>query len=478
MTQQTSRPNVIFVFADEWRAQATGYAGDNNCETPVMDELSRNSLNLTHAVSGCSVCCPYRGSLLTGQYPLTHGIFINDVELSPKSTSIADAFKAGGYDTSYIGKWHVYGSPQGKNERRAHHVPRSHQMGFDEWRGFECSHNHLNSGYFYNDDPTLQMWGDYDAFAQTREAVRQLKSRDADGAPLMQILSWGPPHFPLNNAPEAYRKRYEDRIIELRDNVPEHLRDEAQQHLRGYYAHIAALDHAIDMLLQGIAEAGMADNTILVITSDHGDMRSSQALQTKCFPFDESIRVPFLIRGPGIHAGELTIPIDAPDIMPSLLGLCGLNIPDSVEGRDWSPEILGQVPANPDDAAFLNMSAEFTELQFNDMRPYRGLRNHRYTYVRNTDGPWLLFDNEVDPYQKNNIINDPAHAALQDQLEKQLQHVLHQRGDEFLDSATYFERAGYTHYRETQCEPRQIWRDPWKTDGPIIPEGAPPYIIA
>ena len=128
------------------------------------------------------------------------------------------------------------------------------------------------------------MWGDYDAFAQTREAVRQLKERQTGQAPLLQILSWGPPHFPLNNAPEEYRQRYENRIIELRDNVPENLREEAQEHLRGYYAHIAALDHAIDMLLQGIDDAGMRDNTILVITSDHGDMRSSQALQTKCFP--------------------------------------------------------------------------------------------------------------------------------------------------------------------------------------------------
>ena len=170
--------------------------------------------------------------------------------------------------------------------------------------------------------------------------------------------------------------------------------------------------------------------------------------------------MPFLIRGPNIASGELSIPIDAPDIMPSLLGLCGLNIPATVEGRDWSPEILGQAPANPDDAAFLNMSAEFTELQFNDMRPYRGLRNQRYTYVRSTDGPWLLYDNDTDPYQKNNLINQPEYAALQDQLEAQLQVMLAQRGDAFLDSATYLERAGYTHYRETQCEPRQHWRDP------------------
>lgn len=470
-------PHVIFVFADEWRAQATGYAGDPNCQTPVMDALASHSLNLTHAVSGCSVCCPYRGSLLTGQYPLTHGVFINDVELNPHSVSIARAFKAGGYHTSYIGKWHVYGSPEGKNERRAKPVPRSHQMGFDEWRGFECTHNHLDSGYFHNEDPTLYRWGDYDAFAQTREAVRQLKERKPGDAPLLQMLSWGPPHFPLNNAPEAYRQRYRDRDIVLRDNVPKPLHAEATEHLRGYYAHIAALDHALEILLDGIREAGMEENTILVVTSDHGDMRSSQALQTKCFPFDESIRVPFLIRGPGITPGRCPVPIDAPDIMPTLLSLCGLEIPETVEGRDWSPEILGAREANAEDAAFLNMAVAFTELQFNDMRAYRGLRNRRYTYVRNLDGPWLLYDNETDPYQMNNLIGRPESAALQARLEAKLREMLHQRGDDFLPGEVYLEQAGLSHYREVNCEVRQHWRDPWVGGGPI-PVPGQRYVIA
>ena len=93
----TKPPNIVFVFADEWRAQATGYSGDPNCETPVLDDLASHSINVTHAVSGCSVCCPYRASLLTGQYPLTHGVYINDVELSPDCISIARVFADGAW---------------------------------------------------------------------------------------------------------------------------------------------------------------------------------------------------------------------------------------------------------------------------------------------------------------------------------------------------------------------------------------------
>ena len=103
--------------------------------------------------------------------------------------------------------------------------------------------------------------------------------------------------------------------------------------------------------------------------------------------------------------------MDAPDIMPTLLGMCGLDIPDTVEGRNWTAEIQGDKEANPEDAAFLNMAAEFTELPVNDMRAYEGVTN--YTYVRNTDGPWLMYDNDVDPYKMNNLINKPEHADLQ-----------------------------------------------------------------
>jgi len=477
MHKQT-RPNVVFVFADEWRAQATGYNGDPNCATPTLDKLASQSLSITHAVSGCPVCCPYRASFLTGQYPLTNGVFINDVELDPSCTSIARAFKAGGYQTSYIGKWHLHGSPEGRNERRSSPVPRSHQMGFDQWRGYECSHNHLSSGYYHNEDPQLHPWEDYDAFAQSREAARQLEEHRKTDSPLFLVMSWGPPHFPLDNAPELYRRKYREKEIHLRKNVPPELERQATEHLRGYYAHIAALDHALEILLKGIEDAGMLDNTLLVVTSDHGDMRSSQALQTKCFPFDESIRVPFLVRGPQINPGELAAPLDAPDIMPTLLGLCGLEIPASVEGRDWSPEILGRRDSRDDDAALLSMPVDFTELQFNAMSAYRGLRSKRYTYVRNLEGPWLLYDNEADPFQMDNLVNRPPFRDLQVSLDKQLSEMLLQRQDEFLPAESYLRQAGLCHYKEVQCNVRQYWRDPWRDGGPIPAPGAPPYAIA
>ena len=105
----TKKPNIVLVFGDQWRAQAFGYAGDNNVKTPHLDALAKQSLNFKNAVSCCPVCCPARASLLTGQLPLTHGVFVNDVSLGTDATSMAQAFAQGGYDTAYIGKWHVDG---------------------------------------------------------------------------------------------------------------------------------------------------------------------------------------------------------------------------------------------------------------------------------------------------------------------------------------------------------------------------------
>src|SRR5207244_3648615 len=179
----------------------------------------------------------------------------------------------------------------------------------------------------------------YDAIAQTADAAsfieRQARTRD----PFCLVLSLGPPHFPLGTAPERYQEMYRDREIRLRPNVPADKRQQAIANLRGYYAHMAALDDCFDRLLTTLDRAGIAEDTIVVFTSDHGDMMLSQGLTTKLYPWDESIRVPFLLRYPrkfGRRARRIQTPLNSPDIMPTLLALCGLAIPDSVEGSDLS----------------------------------------------------------------------------------------------------------------------------------------------
>jgi len=427
-------PNVIFVFGDQWRMQATGYSGNQNVKTPNLDILAAESINFTHALAGSPVCSPYRASLLTGQRPLTHGVFVNDVYLQPRSTTIAEEFSSSGYDTAYIGKWHIDG------HGRSNYIPPDRRKGFDYWKVLECTHDYNNSPYYAGDTEEKKYWDGYDAIAQTRDAERYIRSHSKNNKPFLLMLSWGPPHAPYETAPEEFKKLYKPEDIILRPNVPENISVEAREWLAGYYAHCSALDSCVGDLQKTIRESGIEKNTIFVFTSDHGDMLGSQNHTKKQRPWDESIRVPFLIKYPDLpewRSRETDALIDAQDIMPTLLGLCGITIPDSVEGTDFSEHVRGE--NNPaDDAALISCPHPFGQwLRLNGGREYRGLRTKRYTYCRDLNGPWLLYDNERDPYQLNNLVNNPEHNKLLTSLDNLLSKKLEETDDEFLPGMNY-----------------------------------------
>ena len=443
------RPNGVFGFGDQWRAQATGYAGDPNAITPNLDKLVGASVHMTTTVSCCPVCTPYRASLLTGQYPLTTGLFLNDLHLEDKAVSLAEALATAGYDTAYIGKWHLDG------RGRSAFIPRQSRQGFDYWKVLECTHRYNQSTYFADADERLE-WEGYDAIAQTRDAQQYIAAHARDDKPFLLMLSWGPPHNPYPTAPEKYRKMFPDaEKIKLRPNVPEKSAARAREDLQGYYAHCAALDDCVGELLATLDECGIADDTIFVFTSDHGDMLGSQGQQRKQRPWDESILVPFLLRYPagcGRQGRQIDMPFNAPDIMPTLLGLAGVEIPDTVEGRDYSAVLAGRSPAPAEtDAALICCVSPFGEYtRARGGREYRGIRTRRHTYVRTLEGPWLLYDNEADPHQQKNLAGKPEAAEVQKALDQRLTEMLAERKDEFRDGWHYIKKHGYqTHKNGT-----------------------------
>ena len=449
------RPNVIFIIADQWRFDACGYAGNADVKTPNLDRLAAQGVNFVHAVSGLPVCSPMRASFLTGQRPLTHGVFLNDVPLNPNANTIAKVLARAGYDTGFIGKWHVNG------DGRSAFIPRERRQGFDYWKVLECTHDYNHSAY-YADDADKKVWDGYDAFAQTRDAQEYIRSHARakmqaasqspslraaghKSKPFFLVLSWGPPHEPYFTAPEKYRAMYNPNDISLRPNVPERAASQARTELAGYYAHCTALDDCVGELMKTLSENGLADDTIVVFTSDHGDMLGSQGMHKKQKPYDESTRVPLLFRWPKeLKAGEtLDSPINSEDLMPTLLGLCGVSVPRSVEGLDFSGYMRGG-KAPGDGAAFLSSVAPFADWdKKRGGREYRGVRTARYTYVRDRNGPWLLFDNEADVFQTNNLANSPSHAKEQKMLDRILNRKLRRQHDKFLSSDDYIRQWGY-----------------------------------
>ena len=437
--KRVGKPNIVFVITDQWRAQATGYGGDPNVKTPNLDVLASRSINFENAVSVCPVCTPFRASLMTGRYPLSTGMFMNDLYLPSEELCMAEIFKRAGYQTAYIGKWHLDG------HGRDVFIPRDRRQGFDYWKAMECTHEYNESYYYAGDDPTKRKWKGYDAYPQTEDAREYIREHAKGDKPFLLVMSYGGPHFPHHYAPEELKQLYPVDTIKLRPNVPEEMKDLARKEAQGYYAHCTALDGCVGDLYKTLEETGTAENTIFVFASDHGEMLGSQGQppKRKQRPWEESIRVPFLLCYPAVngHTGRpVKAPINTPDILPTLLSLAGIEIPETIEGEDLSRFILNKKLDKDRAALFMNVSP----FDFPDRQAFRGIRTSRYTYVRNSDGPWLLYDNQIDPYQMHNLVGVAEHVGLQKKLEDKLQSKLQETGDEFHPKEHYLKDWGYS----------------------------------
>jgi len=308
----------------------------------------------------------------------------------------------------------------------------------------ECTHAYNNS-FYYGDTPEKLKWEGYDAIAQTKDAQDYLRARKENKNPFVFVLAWGPPHSPYTSAPKKYHAMYNSKKLTLRGNVPKELEADTRRDLAGYYAHCTALDDCVGDLMQTLRETGLDKNTIVIFTSDHGDMLGSQGYEKKQKPWDESIRVPLLFRWSAEFpkAKTLDAVFSSEDFMPTILGLCGVKIPKTVEGIDYSNYMRGG--KNPSDgAALISSVSPFGEWEAREGgKEYRGIRTERYTYVRDLNGPWLLFDNEKDPLQLKNLVGAPEQKNLQQKLDAQLQRKLRDAHDEFLPGAAYVKKWGY-----------------------------------
>lgn len=443
------KPNVLYILVDQWRAQATGYAGDVNAITPNLNKLASESVNVRNAISGMPVCTPYRASLMTGQYPQTNGIFMNDVLLDTNSTTIAKVFKNANYQTGFVGKWHLDG--HGRNT----YIPPTRHQGFKYWKTLECTHDYNNSAYYDGSSSEKKFWNGYDALEQTKDVLRFLDQNSNQEKPFFLMLSIGSPHDPYQTAPAEFKALYKDKEIAINPNVPLEKRKKVREDLRGYYAHISAIDHGIGQLWDKLKELNIDKNTIIVFTADHGDLLGAHGAWNKQQPYQESIKIPFLIHYPdafGTKPKTSDILLNSPDIMPTLLGLAQLSIPSTVEGINYAEVIKGNAKSKTKYALISCIQPFGQWSRKRGGKEYRGVTNAKFTYARDLNGPWLLFDNEKDPFQLNNLVNQTDYTRLQKKMEKALQIELAKRNDEFLPGMKYIEKWNY-YVDETETIP-------------------------
>ena len=367
-----TQPNLIYVFADQLRYQSLGYAGDVRARTPHIDRLAADSMNFANCVSGSPMCAPYRASLCTGNYSSSTGMVINELRINPDQRCFGHVLHAGGYDTYYIGKWHLWANQLGNHDDLGNsYTPRGpHRLGFDGyWASYGFHHTYWDQ-YYHEESPERITIDGYEPDGQTDLAIEKLGEAAARDKPFALFLSLGTTHAPWDrgNVPAEYLALFDDVEFALQPNyrpyndpyadawarLSQDERGELTEWMRVYYAMTANLDWNIGRLLEAIAGLGLAENTIFVFTSDHGEMFGAQGRRAKNIFYDEAVRVPFLIRWPGVIAPGAVADacLNTPDIIPTLLSALGLPIPAEAEGFDFSPLLRGQ-PIDEPSAAFM-----------------------------------------------------------------------------------------------------------------------------
>jgi len=433
----TNKPNLLFVFADQLRASSLPVYGEKQIETPNINRLTQEGVTFTNSISTCPVCTPYRAMLLTGRHPQTTGHVINFMRTRHDEISIGDAFSHAGYRTAWVGKWHLHtgsfpqiGGPD--------YVPEGRdRLGFQHWRGYNFHIDYFN-GSVNLDGWRYEKWQGYETNALNRYAMEFMDNVGEE--PFCLFVSPHQPHStPYEYAPQKYYDRLPKQLT-LPDNVAEAQLEKSLQTYRDYLAMTLAIDDMVGELMDYLDRAGLADNTLLIFTSDHGTQMGAHGWHPfqKKVPYEDSLLIPMIVRWPGIFDGGRTCDVlTAPvDIFPSLCSLCDVPIPRTVEGYDLSAAWRGEENAVEQDAVLtMNFTAAYDYLVNGE--EWRGVRSKDYSYAKWLSGQTELFDLGNDPLQMNNLAGNPESVDLQEAMERKLEELMDKRNDTLIPCTDY-----------------------------------------
>ncbi|MBW8040949.1 MAG: sulfatase [Planctomycetes bacterium] len=437
ISTRLKRPNLLFVYADQMREMAMSCSGNPNLSTPNMDRLAAEGVRFSRMYTPSPLCSPARSSLMTGLYPHNAGVSNNNMRLRDDVRCIAEITSAAGYKTGHIGKWHLYGNFSPGRLAEYAFVPPEHHRGFQYWAGFEHGHKYFQSRYYTDSDTPIQLPpGAYEPDVQTDLAIKFIENNAA--VPWHLDLSWGPPHFPLEQVKPEDLARHKPENIELRLNVPTRFHQQARRDLCYYYAMIENLDWNLGRLLNTLDKLGLSQDVIVVFMADHGDMMLSHGQHYKRRPQEESSRVPFIIRYPGtIGGGRICEDMSSlVDVVPTIVELMKLDVSefDGVSLAAWLQE-RNRYPRHK--CIFM----ECPKLGCRDYdpglfakSPWRAVRTdtHKAAFLK-TDQSHAklvqLFDLSADPFEMKNLAESPRHRRISRQLAQHLTDWIRRTSD-------------------------------------------------
>ena len=445
-------PNVIVFFTDQQRWDCSGLHGNPLNLTPNFDRMASHGTHVSNSFTCQPVCGPARACLQTGKYAGNAGVHRNWIPLGQNETTLANCFGSDGYQTGYIGKWHL-----GPSDVHGV-VTEEYRGGYDYWLGGNCLElvsDVYDTVVFDNDNKPVKLPG-YRTDALTDAGIRYVDAHK--DKPFFLFLSLVEPHFQNHiddyPPPDGYRERYTGKWTP--PDLAE-LGGSANQHLGGYWGMVKRIDEALGRLLDALKSMNLLDNTIVLFTSDHGCHFKTRNNEYKRSCHESSIRVPTAICGPGFQGGgridQLVSIIDLP---PSLLEAAGLPIPESMQGRSILPLTKGCTEDWSDDVY----------VQISESQLARAIRTKRWKYgVTAPDkdpfndvcsDPYreeFLYDLACDPYELTNLIDASSHQCVTKVMRQRLQRRFKQTGepDAKIDSLPLRQTPG-RHVTDTEAQ--------------------------
>ncbi len=462
-----SRPNIVLIYADQMRYDCMSPAGNRVIKTPNLQRLAYEGLTFDNAFSGYPLCCPFRASMMTGKYAQGHGMTQNHLPLRADQEFLADRMTESGYQTVYVGKWHLEGGP------KPGFVPLDRRIGFERFAGFNRGHSYQD-GIFYRDTDQPYRCRRYEPDYQTDHLIEFIdEARAEDPArPFFGFISYGPPHHP-NDMPEYWRNMYdpaevplpagtlspEDQVriqterisTDCAGNMKAALRsraahgakkqlepeteEEQRVFIAEYYGMISNIDCNVGRILGHLDRLGIADETMVIFLSDHGDMLGEHGYYCGYKPqgYRATMQVPLLVRYPGRFTGGqrslamIDVGVDTP---VTLLDLAGAKPFSEAHGESYLPVLDGG--ANRRDAIHYQTfrmddgaRGEFTPV------PERGIRTTDWLYVRQPTRRKFLFNQREDPHELKNLADSDDHDELMSEFDARISAHMKATGDDW-----------------------------------------------
>lgn len=473
---KSEKPNLLYIFPDQLRNAAIGINGKDPVHTPNLDQLAKDGILLSNAIANFPLCSPSRAMLMTGKVPYNNSVLTNanskryefDNSWHRDDVSFSDVLVKNGYDAGYVGKLHLTSPPPiaGKDSVIWDaYTPKEDRHGFNFWYAYGTFDQHNNPHYWVNDakEDELKYVKEWSPKHEADVVIDYIKNQSDTmrNGPKPFALFWSvnPPHPPYQYVPEKYLEGYKDKSLEellIRKNVDletdaqnlafhngatRGMTNLAKEHVQDYFAMVTGVDDQIGRVLKALKEQGLEKNTIVVISSDHGEMMGSHGLMSKNIWFEESINVPFIVRWPErIMAGQKSdLLLSTPDIMPTLLNMMGAadGMPTDLDGQDLSSQLMTGKGEKPEYALYYYIKGGKPE------SGHRGIRTTKNTYVITVDDAdrvrKLLYDNVNDSYQMTNLAGKDL--GIEQKLHVQLIEALKEKKDPWLEKYASLESS-------------------------------------